>query len=65
MKVKVNNQEMECCSTLLSELISELNLPEKGIAVAVNRQMIPRHQWSSYPLTEGADILVIKAVCGG
>lgn len=65
MKVKVNNREVECRSAFLSELLSELNLPEKGIAVAVNQCMVPREQWSAYALQEGAEILVIQAVCGG
>lgn len=65
MKVKVNNKEMECQSGILSEFILELNLPEKGIAVAVNKSMVQREQWSTYKLQEGDEILIIKAVCGG
>lgn len=65
MKVKVNDKELECQSTHLSELVTELGMPEKGIAVAVQKKMIPRAQWSAYELHEGMDIIIIKAVCGG
>lgn len=65
MYIKVNNKEVECQGSNLSELIIELNLPEKGIAIAVNKSIIPRNQWNEYVLEEGADILIIKAFCGG
>lgn len=56
---------MECRCSNLSELINELNLPDKGIAIAVNKSIIPRNQWDECVLEEGADILIIKAFCGG
>lgn len=65
MKVHVNNKEVECQGTHLSELITTLNLPQRGIAVAVDNQMISVTQWSSFELKEGMNILIIKAVCGG
>lgn len=36
-----------------------------GTAVAVNRRVIPREQWQSYRLEDGADIVVLKATQGG
>lgn len=65
MKLKVNNTGQECRSTTVSGLISELGLPDKGIAVAVNKKMIPRAKWQDDILSEGDEIIVIKAVCGG
>lgn len=65
MKIKVNNKEMECRCSCLSELILELHLPEKGIAIAVNKSIVPHNQWNECVLEEGADILIIKAFCGG
>lgn len=65
MKLKVNNTEKECSSEHIQSLLSELNLPDKGIAVAVNKKMVPRAEWASRVLAEGDEIIVIKAVCGG
>lgn len=65
MKLKVNDKERECGSDRISELISELALPDKGIAVAVNNKMIPRTKWEDHQLFDGDNILIIKAVCGG
>ena len=60
MKLNVNNQEIE---TL--ELAGELGLPDKGVAIAVDRRVLPRGSWEECKLTEGMQILVINAVFGG
>ena len=65
MKVRINNIETETQSVTLLSLAEELNLPAKGVAVAINNKMVPRDQWESTILEEQANILIIKAVCGG
>ena len=65
MKLIVNNKEVETTASHLLQLAKELELPEKGVALAVDQRMIPRAQWEDYALTEGMNIIIIKAVCGG
>ena len=65
MKLKVNDKEVETGATHLSQFSQEQNLPAIGIAIAVNQRMVPRTEWDSYALSEGDNILIIKAVCGG
>lgn len=66
MQIIVNNKAMEMAEgSTLSTLAEALRLPEKGVAVAVNNQMIPREEWSATSLQAGAQIVVIKAACGG
>ena len=66
MQIIVNNKAMEMAEgSTLSALAETLRLPEKGVAVAVNNQMIPREEWRATRLQEGAQIVVIKAACGG
>lgn len=65
MKVQVNNKEVETQAKNITALLQQLSLPEQGIAVAINNQMLPREQWADYVLKEGAQLIVIKAVCGG
>ena len=65
MDIKLNNQKTSTTSCNLQELAQEMNLPEKGVAIAINNQMIPRAEWADTPVTEGADIVIIKAACGG
>ena len=65
MKLFFNNKEIFTEAQTLQQLSSELALPEKGIAVAVDNKLVQRPDWEAFQLTEGAHIIVIKAVCGG
>lgn len=65
MDININNKKTNVSSTNLLELAKEMNLPEKGVAVAISNQMIPRTEWASTPIAEGADVVIIKAACGG
>jgi sulfur carrier protein len=58
------NQELKSASNLLA-LIQELNLPEKGIALAVNNQVIPKNDWQSFELSEQMRVTLIRATQGG
>ena len=65
MKIKVNNKEVETGASNLLILSLELELPQTGIAVAVNNRMIPRTEWEQFVLYENDELVIIKAVCGG
>lgn len=65
MKILINNKQTETEAKSLGELATELNLPERGVAVAVSNKMVPRTEWESTLLTEGANVVIIKAACGG
>lgn len=65
MKVTVNNKEMETGACNLLKFSQELELPQTGIAIAVNNRMIPRTEWEHFALTENDELVIIKAVCGG
>ena len=65
MKVNINDKPTEVESQQLLSLAAELSLPEKGVAVAVNNHMVPRTDWDKTTVSEGDNILIIKAVCGG
>lgn len=65
MNVTVNNKTVETGASTLKELAIQLELPEKGIAVAVSNKMVPRSEWENFAITEGVSIIVIRASCGG
>lgn len=37
----------------------------KGIAIAVNQEVVPRNEWKTFQLNNGSNILIIKATQGG
>lgn len=66
MKLTVNSKETEVkdgCT--ITELATQLALPEKGVAIAVNNKMIPRTEWAERILQPNDNLVVIKAACGG
>lgn len=65
MKIKVNDKEVQTSAETLAQLAAEMNLPAKGVAVAINQNMIHRSDWETTPLSDGQDIIIINAVCGG
>ena len=65
MKVTINNKETETQAKTIRELAQELDLPATGVAVAISNEMIPRDEWENTLITEGADIVIVKAFCGG
>ena len=67
MEIKVNNQIEkfpENCSIqlLVDEIINE---KQKGIAIAVNNQVIKKEYWQEYFLKQSDEVLIIKATQGG
>ncbi|MBR7793253.1 sulfur carrier protein ThiS [Undibacterium sp. FT147W] len=50
---------------LLAELIADLSLMDTAIAVAVNRQIVPRSRWAEHALQAGDKVDVVRAIGGG
>ena len=49
----------------VEELLDRLDLPHRGVAVAVDAEVVPRGEWTTFVLPEGAAVEVVKAVQGG
>jgi sulfur carrier protein len=47
--------------------VDTLDLPAsgRGVAVAVDAEVVPRTQWDTHELTEGARVEVLRAIQGG
>jgi sulfur carrier protein len=68
VNVLVNGEptELETGATVQSALAT-LALPagERGVAVAVDAEVVPRGEWTARELSEGARIEVLRAIQGG
>lgn len=65
MRVTVNDTEHRLDEpTTVAALLERLGFPDRGVAVAVNRAVLPRSEWGSM-VPEGAAIDVLTAVQGG
>ena len=66
MIISINNEEKVVSSNVLNSILSELNFSElKGIAVAVNQEVISQSEWDSYSISEKDEIILIQATQGG
>ncbi len=66
MKIQVNNKETELTQgNNVASLAQQLELPQQGVAVALNNRMIPRSQWDEQEIKEGDSLVIIKVACGG
>jgi sulfur carrier protein len=66
MNVLVNGRptELESGATVES-VLAVLDVPDRGVAVAVDAEVVPRGQWPEHQLSEGARVEVLRAIQGG
>ena len=67
MKIKVNKREKIMPDNIsVSELMKLLNYSDtSGIALAIDEEVIPKTEWDNTKLSDGANITIIQATCGG
>jgi len=65
MAIILNGIEKDLLPKLLLLLEKEGITDKKGIAVAVNNQVVPKSAWSDFGLKENDKVLVIQASQGG
>ncbi len=68
MQILVNGTERSMPDgSTVEELLAALGAPDsgRGVAVAVNGEVVPRSQWSGTELSPGVRVEVLTAVQGG
>ncbi|MGK0289601.1 MAG: sulfur carrier protein [bacterium] len=68
MKIYVHDEETQIEEdTNIDTLIDILNLTarKKGIALAVNENVIPKTEWDQFRFQESDKVLIIQAIRGG
>ena len=68
MKIHVNGEPKEVRLNInIHDLLIalELNPAQAGIAVAVDREVIPKTKWQATELSENSEVEIIRAVQGG
>lgn len=65
MNITVNNQKQVVESQTLTDLIKELEIDTKGIAIAINNKVVARDLWATTNLEQDDQIIIVSAVFGG
>ena len=66
VQVLVNDEPTELpAGTTLSSLLAKLNVKPRGVAAAVNAEVVPQQGWEATTLKSGDTVLIITATQGG
>jgi sulfur carrier protein len=68
MRVVVNGSETELADgATVQAALESLELPAagRGVAVAVDAEVVPRGEWAATELYDGARVEVLRAIQGG
>jgi sulfur carrier protein len=66
MTLTVNGDSRELPpGTTLADLVGQLAASPRGIAAAVDGEVVPRRAWPDTPLADGTVVEIVTAVQGG
>lgn len=66
MIVTVNGEERSVpAEATVETLVEELSGPSRGVAVAIDGEVVPRAEWPATELRDGSRIEVVAAIQGG
>ena len=65
--ITVNGKPSELGETTVAGLLAALDVPAggRGVAVAVDAEVVPRGEWDTHVVADGAQVEVVTAVQGG
>ncbi len=65
MTVTINGTDKQTSAATVAELVTELGMAERAVAVEVNRQIVPKRQHDQTALRDGDQVEVVTLVGGG
>jgi sulfur carrier protein len=69
MRLRVNGRDFDSSGTTspltVAQLVSQLSSARRGVAVAVNGEVVPRSTWAARSLADGDEVEVLTAAQGG
>jgi sulfur carrier protein len=66
VRATVNGEPIELAAgTSVAELVARTCPSERGVAVALNREVVPRSSWPVTVVAHGASIEIVTAAAGG
>lgn len=65
MKLTVNGDTLTLDGTTIADLVTQLNLAGRRLAVEVNRDIVPKSQHSDFTLSDGDVVEIVHAIGGG
>ena len=63
--IRVNGAPEKFAGESVTQLLDRLHVDGRGIAVAMNGDVVPRSQWDHARVDDGASIEIVTAAAGG
>ena len=63
--ITVNGEQREAAATVSALLAETEGVPDRGVAVAIDGEVVPRSAWGDTPVPDGARVEILTAVQGG
>ena len=64
--ISVNGKPADVApGTTVAELVRAMDAPDRGVAVAVDGEVVPRRTWEETPVADEARVEIVMAVQGG
>jgi sulfur carrier protein len=63
--IRVNGEEQAFVEESVGELLERLSIESRGVAVALNAEVVRRSEWSSTRIRDSDVIEIVTAVAGG
>jgi sulfur carrier protein len=63
--ITLNGKPAEAEGLTVAELLERMEVPDRGVAVAVDAEVVPRGEWTTHVVEDGASVEVVTAVQGG
>jgi len=63
--IRINGVAYDFDSMSVDELVSRQGIATRGVAVAIDGEIIRRSQWSSTKVVDGCTVEIVTAAAGG
>ena len=63
--ITLNGKPVEAEGATIAELLARLDVPDRGVAVAVDAEVVPKSEWAGHVVEDGAHVEIVTAVQGG
>ena len=63
--IRVNGDEQPYVDETVAELLQRLSIETRGVAVAIDGDVVRRSEWSVQRVEDGGVIEIVTAVAGG
>ena len=65
MNITVNGDNLQFNGETIADLVAQLSLTGRRLAVEVNRDIVPKSKHGEYRLSDGDQVEIVHAIGGG